>query len=297
MTAPRWILARPVVAGLVAAALVGVAVLAATQLRAAEYQGRVSVVAAPSAGSDQFGEVVSLTLPALVELARSPSVLRTAARASGMPVESLVDGVAVELVPASGLARISVLGPSGTRAGAAATAVARAMIAEDLLAPAGALRMLDERPDVTRVAPDRALGAGLALVAAAAAGVGVGAAGRLRRSGVRTALASAGVRRPVGVFRLDDPDDLDDSDVPARLGALCAAAARPTRVVAVTPELAEPAERLAERLPDKVREPAEGSSVVAVAPGDGRREELVAAVNVLPADAVLVAVVLVGGAE
>jgi hypothetical protein len=156
----------------------------------------------------------------------------------------------------------------------------------DLMVPAGALRLLDDRPDVTRVAPDRPLGAGLALVAAVVAGVGVGAAGRLRRSSVAAALAAAGVRRPVSVFHMDDPD------TPARCGALCAASAKPARVVAVTPELSTQAEELADRLPDKTGEPADGSSVVVLARVGG--PDLAAAVSVLPADAVLVAVVLVG---
>jgi hypothetical protein len=284
---------RPVVAGVVVALLAGVFVLVMTELRGDRYEARVGLLAEPAApgaaAAPQFGEVVSLTLPALVELARSPSVIRAAAATAGLTPDELTDGVSVELVPASGLARLAVVGPSAEQSGAAVTAIARAMIDADLLAPAGALRLLDPRPDVAQVAPDRPLGLGLALAAAAVAGVLTGALRHLRggRSGtstVRTALTSAGVRLPVTMLSAADPD------LAGRLRTLCDAAARPVRVVAVAPDLAARADELAGQLPGTSAEPS--APVVVVARAGRRQDELAAVAGVLPGDAVVVAVVL-----
>jgi hypothetical protein len=274
----------------------GLLVLLVGLTRGEEYSGRVSLLAEPAGqeggAAPQYGEVVSLALPALVELARSPSVLRTAAPASGYSPEELGKQVAVELVPASGLARLSVRAPSAQRAGAAATALGKAMIDANLLAPVGRLRSLDPRPDVVAVAPDAPLVTGLALVAAVAAGLATAAVRRLTparlRGGpgaVRRALAAAGIHRPVAVLSAGDPEAAD------RLAVLGHAAGRALRVVPVGPDLAETADKLAATLPEGGS--GEGSSVVAVAAaGRHRHDELTAAVSVLPADAVLVAVVL-----
>jgi hypothetical protein len=272
------------------AVLAGALVLLVGLTRGAEYQGRVSLLAGPApadGAASQYGEVVSLALPALVELARSPSVLQAAAPVSGYSPDELAAHVSVELVPASGLARLSVLAPSAEQAGAAATALGRAMIAADLLAPAGKLRTLDPRPEVVAVAPDVPLVTGLAMVGAVAAGLATAALRRLTPGGgtgrVRRAVAAAGIHRPVTVLREDDPAAAD------RLAVLCRAAGRPVRVLPVRPDLAETAAKLAAGLPE---EDGEGASVVAVAPTGRRHDELTATVAVLPADAVLVAVVL-----
>jgi hypothetical protein len=283
---------RPVVAGVVAALLAGVFVLFMAESRSERYEARVGLLAEPvaagAAAVPQFGEVVSLTLPALVELARSPSVIRAAAATAGLAPDELIDGVSVELVPASGLARLAVVGPSAAQSGAAVTAIARAMIDADLLAPAGALRLLDTRPDVVQVVPDRPLGLGLALAAAAVAGVSTGALRHLRggRSGnstVRTALALAGGRQ-VATLSAADPE------LAERLRTLCAAAGRPVRVVPVAPDLAARAEDLAAQLPETSAEPS--AAVVVVARAGRRQDELVAVAGVLPDAAVVVAVVL-----
>lgn len=280
---------KSVVSSVVVALLVGALVLVVGLTRGAEYQGRVSLLAAPAAADGApYGEVVSLALPALVELARSPSVLAAAAPVSGYSADELAGHVAVELVPASGLARLSVRAPSAEQAGAAAMALGKAMIDADLLAPAGKLRTLDARPDVVTVAPDVPLVGGLALVGAVAAGLATAAVRRLTPGGagpgpVRRALAAAGVRRPVAVLREEDPSAAD------RLAVLCRAAGRTVRVVPVTPSLTEVAAKLAAGLPE---ESGEGASVVAVTAGGRNQAELTAAVGVLPVDAVLVAVVL-----
>ncbi|MEU5259537.1 hypothetical protein [Amycolatopsis sp. NPDC021455] len=278
---------RTAVVSTAVALLAGALVLLVGLTRGNEYQGRVSLLATPAAVDGPYGEVVSLALPALVELARSPSVLRAAAPVSGYSPDELAGHVSVELVPASGLARLSVRAASAEQAGATATALGKAMIDADLLAPAAKLRTLDQRPEVVALAPDAPLVLGLALVAAVAAGLATAALRRLTPGAgpgpVRRALAAAGVHRPVAVVRADDPAATD------RLAVLCRAAGRPVRVLPVTPELAETAAKLAAGLP---LEHGEGASVVAVATGGRHQAELTAATGVLPADAVLVAVVL-----
>ncbi|MGM1058664.1 hypothetical protein [Saccharothrix sp. Mg75] len=283
---------RQLVTSLAAALLVAVVVVLAVEVRGEEHESRVGLLAGPVAaepGTAGFGEVVALSLPALVELARSPSVLRAPAETLGTTAGELAGRVSVELVPASGLARLSVRAPTAEQAAQAAAQIARAVVDADLLAPAARLRLLD-RPETTRVAPDRPLAFGLALAAAVVAGLGTWAAGHLRRTRprdrVRAALVAGGARHPVTVLDDDDPDLVE------RLTVLCDASARPARVVPVVPGLTGRAEELAAALPDKTAEPADGDAVVAVAPKDGRQEELAAVVGSLPASAAVVAVVL-----
>jgi hypothetical protein len=265
--------------------LVGLAVLLATQLRGDVYEARVGLLATPAGAAPQFGEVVALSLPAVVEVARSPSVLRTAARSTGIPAVELAEDVTVELVPASGLARLSVRAETGEEATQAATAIARGVIAANLLAPAGTLRLLDERPDVTQVAPDRPLSAGLALAAAVVAAIAAAALWQVRpANGVRAALSSAGIHHPVTTAQADDPG------LPDRLTALCTAASRPPRVVAVLPTLTEEATALARRMGIKPHHT--GTGVIAVTRTGRHQNELSTMAGILPKDTVLIAVVL-----
>ncbi|HEX6339640.1 hypothetical protein [Umezawaea sp.] len=284
---------------------VGALVLVVGVLRPAEHQGRVGLLAEPVVAADsgttaQYGEVVSLALPALVELSRSPSVLQAAAGVSGYPPAELAAHVSVELVPASGLARLSVRARSPQQAGAAASAIARSLVEADLLAPVGRLKVLDDKPDVVQVAPDGPLSIGLALAAGVMAGVALAVVRRLRttrgQEDVRRALAAAGTRHPVLTADWADPA------LAERLALLCRAAGRPARVVAATPELVARAEELSDRLvlahPARVLVPdlggrherGRGDAVVALT-RRGAQDDLTAAVGVLPEDAVLVAVV------
>lgn len=281
-------LPRAALEGVLAAIAVGALVLLAVSLRDDESEGRLALLATPSTpDSSQFGEVTSLAAPAVVQLVRSPSVLNSAAQAAGTTPDRLADAIAVELVPASGVARISVRADTADHAATAVAAVAKAVIEADLLAPAARFRLVDPQPETTSVSPDWRLASGLALVAAVIAGAAVAALRRLSGNPVRNALATAGIGHPVVVAHDDDPALVD------RLTALCAAAARPVRVVPVSPELAERAEELALALPDKASEPADGTVVIAVAANDrGRRNDLATALAVLPASSVVVAVVL-----
>lgn len=277
---------RALVEGVLAAVAVGTLVLLAVSMRDGVSEGRLTLLATPSTpDSAQFGEVTSLAAPAVVQLVRSPSVLDVAAKAAGTTPDRLADAVAVELVPASGVARISVRADTSEHASWAVSAVAKAVIEADLLAPAARFRLVDDQPETARVSPDWRLATGLALTAAVIAGVAVATLRRLRGNNVRTALAAAGISHPVVVAHDDDPG------LAERLTALCVAAARPVKVLAVSPWLAERAEELARTLPDKASEPAEGTAVIAVA-GNDRRSDLATALAVLPASSVLVAVVL-----
>lgn len=274
------------------ALVVAVLVLAVTSLRGEQYESRVAVLAVPAPQTDsaaQYGEVAALALPAIVQLVHSPTTLEAAAHAASTTPREI--GLAVELVPASGLTRLSARAASADQASAAVTAVAKAVADANLLAPAGRLRVLDERPDTTRVAPDWKLAAGLALAAALAAGVATAALRMLRRprtgeAAVRAAVVAAGVRHPVALVWKDDTSMLD------RLTALCVAAARPVRVIAADHGLTAQAESLAASLPDKADEPGEGTAVIAVSDSRNEPGDLTAALAVLPASAVLVAVVL-----
>ncbi|MDT8910145.1 hypothetical protein [Amycolatopsis sp. PS_44_ISF1] len=288
-------ISRPTTIAVAVALVVGLAVLLVSLLRGSTYQGRVSLLAEPvnqptSQTAPQYGEVVSLTLPAVVELARSPSVLRSVAPGSGYTPDELGAEVSVELVPASGLARLSVRTGTAEQAATTASALGQAMVDADLLAPVGRLRLLDPRPEVITVDPDVPLAAGLALVAAIAAGLAVLVSRRLvperLRAGtgfVRRSLGAAGVRRPVAVLRGADPATAD------QLAVLGRVAGRPLRVVPVAPELAEAAAKLEAGLPEE--QTGEGASVALVADRQ-RCDQLTASAGLLPADAILVAVVL-----
>jgi capsular polysaccharide biosynthesis protein len=277
------------------ALLVAVVVLIVVEARGEEYQSRVGLLAVATdnsaeAGHARYGEVVALSLPALVEVSRSPSVLRAPAQELGTTIDDLARRVSVELVPASGLARLSVRARTADEAAQAATRIAQAVVDVDLLAPAARLRVLD-RPETTRTAPDRPLASGLALVAGVIAGLAAHAAAHLRRTRpgdqVRAALTAGGVRHPVAVLPDDDPG------LAQRLAVLCEASARPARVVAVVPELTARADELAAELPDKTGEPGDGDAVIAVVLADSRRQdELATVVGALPAVATVVAVVM-----
>ncbi|UJW31214.1 hypothetical protein L3Q67_39500 [Saccharothrix sp. AJ9571] len=294
---------RLLAVGVTVAVLVGAAVLLAAGLRDTTYEGRVALLAGPvtgqdqdpavSAGGAQYGEVVSLTLPALAQFARSPSVLQAAtAKVPGSPApDEVAKAVSVELVPASGMARLSVHAPAEATAAGLASAVATAMIDADLLAPVGRLRLLDERPEVALIQPDWLLATGLALAAAAAAGLAAAMAYRALRPGgsaderaVREALAAAGLRRPVPV--LHD----DDATVTERLGLLVEAAERPVRVLPLSADLAVRAKELGSEFDD--HDTSAGTAVVVLAPAGRKQEALTSAAGVLPGDSILVAVVL-----
>lgn len=293
-----WVAARAAMAGV----LVFAAVLAAVLAAPVSYQGTVGMVARPTTGSSAvisgdvastgYGEVVSLALPALPELAVSPSLLAAvASEVPGSPAaEALRPDVSVELVPGSGVARVGVRADDPDRAAALAESLSRRIEAAGPLAPAGVLAPVDRRAVVSEVSPGPVLGAGLALVAGLVAAAAVAALLLPRRRDVPhaallRAVAATG-REPVAVLDVADPV------LRERLRLL--AGDTVPRVVAAGPGLEDPVRALAAGLGSVDGGPGERRTVVAVA--DRLRtgtDELSGTVAALPADADLVAVVLV----
>jgi capsular polysaccharide biosynthesis protein len=294
---------RVALTSILAALVVGGVVGGIVFSRPAEYQASISLLAVPTAAdagdSSQYGAVVSYGLPALTELARSPSVLRTVSRTvPGSPApDVLYQQITVEIVPTSGVARITVTAASAELAGNLAEALNRAVAADDILAPSATLRPVDEVADVTQTSPQVELGIGLALVAAVLAGLAVAVYFRPFRPRVNAgaavlgALAQAG-HRPVAVLDGRDPVLVN------RLLVLQQTAARPLRVVPVGPGLGHRIDALEGTLSENqarlaVGSEAEHAAVVALMRRrEGRPEDLAAAVASLPRRSALVAVVL-----
>jgi capsular polysaccharide biosynthesis protein len=271
--------------------------------RPIEYAARVNLLAAPAPGADsttlgQFPGVASQSLPAIIDVAHSRTVLAKASGGvDGSPApEQLSNSVVIDVVPNSLLTRITVRGPSPEVARRIVLSIAAEVIAKDLLSPIGELRLVDDEPSVAKVAPDNLLAAGLALAAGAAAMVAVLTMYALirpsRRQQVRRALATAGISHPVALV------DRRQSGAIGEIEVLSAASARPVRVVALTPStatdvagvstaLASAGVLLADDRSD------EAVSIVGVA-SDTAVEKLTGAIAALPEQAHLIAVLLTG---
>ncbi len=171
-------LRRALVPAVLVAGLVLALVLAVLMTRGATYESRVSLVATPVAelGAErlEFGAVVSVVMPAIPEVAVSTGVLDRlqGGPAGALTAEELASSVAVELVPASGVARITVT----TDDAAQSSSVLQAIVAEvrqgSLLSPVGRFLLIGstEVPP-TQVRPDSTLALGLAILAAGTAGL------------------------------------------------------------------------------------------------------------------------------
>ncbi|MDF0530679.1 hypothetical protein P0W64_13965 [Tsukamurella sp. 8F] len=290
-------LRRPLILSVaIAAALAVVAFVVTFVVVAAgpkQYEARVAVVATPKGTTDaaiqSFGSVVALTLPGVTDLVKSPTATDTVIHSVDGAPSDLADRISVGIVPASGLARISVTADSPELATKLVLALQQQALDADLLAPAGKLTSLGQ-PTVTQVAPDFTLGAGFGLAAAVAAGlIGFGAARLLLPDGdrrIRSALRSAGTTRPVAVLHSTE------TDIVGRLRVVQSAAGAPLELLAVEPDV--DVEALAARLSAAAVPVSAGEgarAVVAVSrPGAGR--EVALATGALPDDAPLVAVVV-----
>ncbi|OLM09993.1 glycosyltransferase [Pseudonocardia sp. Ae505_Ps2] len=297
-----WLAGVAALAGLATTA----AVLLAVALGPVTQQASVTLVARPDVGatvsldparpvvSTSYGEVVSLALPALPEIVTGPSLLGRAAAAvpGGPDPEQLRRAVSVELVPASGLARISVRDPDPGRAEALAEAVVDQVVAADVLDPAGRLVPVDTRAAVTPVATSTTLAAALALLAGIVVAVVTGAALLPRRratphSGLLRAVAASG-RGPVAVLDAADPVLVD------RIRLL--AGPDRTRVVPAGLGLETDARRITEALALRdgpVAGPARPGAVVALAdPRRTRTEDLTGVLTAVPERDRVLAVVL-----
>jgi capsular polysaccharide biosynthesis protein len=294
-----WVALRAALAGV----LVFVAVLAGVLTAPVSYQGSVGMVARPAAGTDAvisgdvtstgYGEVVSLALPALPELATSPTLLAgVASEVPGAPTpDALRPDVSVELVPGSGVARVSVRNDDPDVAAGLTEALARRIQDAAPLAPAGTLSAVDSRAVVTEVSPGTVTGGALALLAGLVAAAAVAALLLPRRRAVPHAALLRAVtatgREPVAVLDVTDPV------LRERLRLL--AGDTVPRVVAAGPGLEDPARALAADVGSPVGAGlADRRPVVAVA--DRRRtstDDLAGTVAALPGDVDLLAVVLV----
>lgn len=255
---------------------------------------------AGTAVSASYGEVVALALPSVTELATTPSVLTATALAvpGAPPVDELASSIGVELLPGSGVARLSVRAATPETAAQLTEALAATIIRADVLAPAATLQVLDDQATVSQVSPDLQLGAGLALIAgivAAAAAAAFLRPFRPRLSASETvldALADAG-RGPVAV--LDGADPV----LATRIVVLQRAANRPVRVVGTAPGLGSQVRSLETELAQNaaylgVNGDKDRAGVVALV--DRRRtrpDDVTVAISALPEDGNLLAVVLV----
>lgn len=281
------------VAGLVGATLL---------LRAPVWSAETSLIAQPTVGvlpstSSQFGEVVALGLPALPELASTPSVLEAVRSRvpDAPPVDELAQDVEVALVPGAGVARVTVRAGEGDLAARLDTALVEAIVAADVLAPVARFEPLDDTPRVTQVGMPATTAAAGALAAGLLAGGAVAVAtGWTRRRGtdaptVRDALERAG-HPPVAVLDGRDPALAD------RIVSLQRAGGRPLRLLAVGPSrvgvgrLRASLTGRAVPVLDGPVDPVSGSTASVVAVLDGRTtapDELAAALRGVPVLAVV----------
>lgn len=282
------------IAGLLAV-LVAAVVFGVLATRPAQYEARVGIVAVPRSAADQsaqaFGPVVSLTVPGVVDLIRSPTAQAKVHRDVPDAPADLDAATTVGVVPGSGLVRIAVRAGSAGTAEAAVRSYQKTVVDARLLGQVGDLRPLGA-PTVRRTAPDRTLGAGYGLAAGVAAGLIAFATLKLlvvdRDRRLRRGLVRAGVRGPVPVLHGRDDATLD------RIAVLQRAAGRPVRVVPDGPALGPDAAAIESDLQHRaVPTTADGADpaavvVVARAAGDGRGIAATAAVVAEPAAVVAV---------
>jgi hypothetical protein len=287
--------------------IVGAVVIALLMNRPAVYAAQNSLIARPAVadaanpeGGGQFGEVVALGLPALPDLAISPTVLEQAARAvpGGPTADELGSLVEVTLVPGAGVAKLTVRADDPDTAARLATSLVDSLVATDILQPAARLEPLDAEPQVVRVNTSIPTVGGIGAVAALVVGAGTYAAlRRIRPPGtdvheVHTAMSRAG-RPTVAVLDGKDPTLTD------RLCALQRAGGLPLRIITIGPGQTEQADALRAAVGGRGVQLSSTSSnsaptsVVALFDARSTRpDELTAVAAALPARSSMLAVVL-----
>jgi len=204
-------LRRALIPAVVAALLTLGLVLGLLLTRPPTYETRVGLVAVPAAApvpaptvntNPEYGSVISLAMPALPEVAVSDPVLqRLGDRVPGIDRTELAETVAVEVVPSSAVARITVQAETPEAAGAVLRAVVDTITSSNLLAPVGTFRVLgDPGSAPTLVRPDPLLAIGLGATAAALVGLMTAAAIQLARPRLLTV---PDVEHVVGSFASD----------------------------------------------------------------------------------------------
>jgi hypothetical protein len=287
--------------------IVGAVVVALLLNRPAVYAAQYSLIARPATATDenpnsaeQFGEIVALGLPALPDLAVSPSVLAIAAAAvpDGPTVDELGSQVEVTLVPGAGVAKLTVRADDPDVAGRLATAMVGALVTTDILQPAARLEPLDDEPQVVRVDTSIPTVGGIGLVAAVVVGAAAYAAlRRIRPPGtdvheVHTAMSRAG-RPTVAILDGRDPALTD------RLCALQRAGGLPLRIITIGPGQTDRADALRTSVGGRGVQLSSAStnsaptSVVAVFDARSTRpDELTAVAAALPERSAMLAVVM-----
>jgi len=286
---------------------IGAVVVALLLNRPAVFAAQNSLIARPAAvdadnpdAADQFGEVVALGLPALPDLATSPTVLEAAARAvpGGPTADELGSQVEVTLVPGAGVAKLTVRANDPEVAGQLATALIDELVATDILQPAARLEPLDAEPQVVRVDTSIPTVGGIGLVTAVVVGAAAFAAlRRIRSPGtdvheVHTAMSRAG-RPTVAILDGNDPALTD------RLCALQRAGGLPLRIITIGPGQIDKADALRTAIGGRGVQLSSASthsaptSVVAVFDSRSTRpDELTAVAAALPERSAMLAVVL-----
>lgn len=294
----------PIAVGL----LVTLALLLVGARQSDSYEARVSFLAVPvaqpvdQATQAQYGAIVSLGLPALSEIVRSPPVLQRALPgASPEELNVLADDTIVELVPSSAVARITVRNRDPRLAAVLVTSISDAVVRADLLAPVARLRPLDSSPVVRDTSVSVVLLAGLCVVTGLGAAVVTFLGRRLvtRRpdddSAVRAALTEIGLHRSVAIIA-SDREALTD-----RITVLREAVGRPLRVVAASASPCSPVAAVRDELRVAAArgvEPCDedGGTAVILAVDQEHTDaaELASVIHALPDDAKVVAVVVCG---
>lgn len=171
-------IALELIPAIIVAVVVLVAVSAYGLTRPPVYEARSTLVATPTQTqgetvSADFPSVVGLTLAGVDEFVHTDSVLGRihAEVPSSSPPDELTGQIAVTLVPASGVVRISVRQGDPESAAAVVRALSDEVEQSDLLSPVGQFRTLDANPIAFKVAPDPRLALGLTVAAAAIAGL------------------------------------------------------------------------------------------------------------------------------
>ena len=231
--------AAPVVAGVLGGALLGLALLGYLATQSPTYQARVSLLAVPvDAASNQpgvdYASVVTLTLPSVIEFAGTDSVVENAAAAAGVDVAPEDVSVAVEIVPASGLARVTVDAPTEAAASSAADSVVSQIVRADLMAPVAKMRRLDPPPaQATEVTPQLTRTVGLALLAAVLTGVMISFGVAVFRPRISSARQAAAAINDLGLRGVTPVIDSEDEGALEELASL--AALQPSRRVVLMP--------------------------------------------------------------
>jgi capsular polysaccharide biosynthesis protein len=188
----KHVYARTFLAAFIAFLIVSGVVIGYVSTRPPTYQARIAIIASPvdvKSSNADFSAVVSLTMAGVGETARSASVLAKAV--SGVPnapsPDVLADRVTVELVPGSGVARVSVTADSASQTSVLTRAVGAGIVNADLLRPVGIFRLVDTRaPQAYKIAPDLTLALGFGMTAGLLAAVLAGAAMLIFRPRVST---------------------------------------------------------------------------------------------------------------